>query len=136
MTVFDVYNASIDPKDPKMYDVQNKEVNKMAMADLDNNTDEKDMQDIINDPKYDENGEVIAPGDDKDNPKAVEQEIYMNNSPSFRTYLTYKHMLKSTKEYITNKNGNSNVRLRVMAKLSTSDYTVSPAINSIKIVGE
>ena len=136
VTVFDVYNDARSPKDPNMYDDENKEVNTMAMADLDNNTDEKDMDDIIYDPIYDENNEVIKPEDYEVYPQAVEQEIYMNNAPYFRMYITYKHMLNSSKEYITNSSGNSNIRLRVMAKLSTSDYTVSPAINSIRIVGE
>ena len=60
----------------------------------------------------------------------------MNNSKEFRMYVKYKHMLNSTKSYITNNKNNSNVRLRVMARLVTSDKTVTPVINSIKIVGE
>lgn len=160
VTVLHVKSTESSPKDPPMYDKDNGEVNvlnttpeatdsgeattdSLAMADLDissdelgNNTDEKDMGDIINDPIYDENNDVIKPAPDEARPEYIVQEVHMNNSPYFRMYITYKHMLNSTKEYITNNSGNSNVRLRLMAKLSTADYTVSPAINSIKIVGE
>lgn len=82
------------------------------------------------------NNNIIKPTPDETLPHYIVQEVYMNNSSYFRMYITYKHMLYSTNEYITNSNRNSNVRLRVMAKLSTADYTVSPSINSIKIVGE
>jgi len=136
VTVLHVKSMDPSPKDPQMYDNHNAEKNPLAMASLDDNTDKKNMSDITYDPQYDENNDVIKPAPDGTFPSYPVQEVYMNNSPYFRMYITYKHMLNSTKEYITNSNGNSNVRLRVMAKLSTADYTVSPAINSIKIVGE
>ena len=141
VTVFDLKNKAEKIKDPHSYDDQNLEVNApdlpMAMASLDPNTNEKSMDDCpVNGSVYDENNEVIKPSDDGSYPPYHSQEVYMNNTPYFRMYITYKHMLNSTKEYLTNAKGNSNVRLRIMAKLSTADYTVSPAINSIKIVGE
>ncbi len=142
VTVFDLKNKAEKIKDPQSYDEENLEVNEpetknLAMADLDNNTNEKDMGDSPGSgPIYNENNDVVKPSNDGSYPPYHSQEVYMNNTPYFRMYITYRHMLNSTKEYITNAGGNSNVRLRVMAKLSTADYTVSPAINSIKIVGE
>lgn len=141
VTVFDLKNKAEKIKDPHYYDNLNLEVNvpdvPMAMGDMDYNTKEKAMDDGPSDgPIYDENNDVLKPSDDGHYPPYHSQEVYMNNTPYFRMYITYKHMLNSTKEYLTNAKGNSNVRLRIMAKLSTADYTVSPAINSIKIVGE
>ncbi|WP_459482570.1 hypothetical protein [Clostridium saccharoperbutylacetonicum] len=141
VTVFDLKNKAEKIKDPHYYDNLNLEVNvpevPMAMASMDYNTNEKAMDDSPGDgPIYDENNDVLKPSDDGHYPPYHSQEVYMNNTPYFRMYITYKHMLNSTKEYLKNTKGNSNVRLRIMAKLSTADYTVSPAINSIKIVGE
>ncbi|WP_238918163.1 hypothetical protein [Clostridium sp. YIM B02555] len=141
VTVFDLKNKAEKIKDPHYYDNLNLEVNvpdvPMAMGDMDYNTKEKAMDDGPGDgPIYDENNDVLKPSDDGHYPPYHSQEVYMNNTPYFRMYITYKHMLNSTKEYLKNAKGNSNVRLRIMAKLSTADYTVSPAINSIKIVGE
>ena len=45
-------------------------------------------------------------------------------------------MSNKTKERITNSDGDSRVRCRIMAKLSSSDISVTPYINSIKVVGE
>lgn len=63
-------------------------------------------------------------------------DIKMNNSEYFRVYLKYKNMSNKTKERITNSDGDSRVRCRIMAKLSSSDISVTPYINSIKVVGE
>ena len=79
---------------------------------------------------------VIVPDEDKEYPVYVREDVHLNNSEYFRMYVKYKYMLESTREYITNSDNNSNIRLRVMAKLSTGDLSVSPAIKAIKIVGE
>lgn len=63
-------------------------------------------------------------------------DIKINNSEYFRVYLKYKNMPDRVKIGITNADNDSNIRCRVMAKLSTSDISVSPYINSIKVVGE
>lgn len=64
------------------------------------------------------------------------QNIKMSNSEYFRVYLKYKNMPKEIKDNLLNKNGNGNIRCRVMAKLSTSDISVTPFINAIKVVGQ
>ena len=87
-------------------------------------------------PNYDENNDVIVPIDGEDYPQYTIPDICLNNSEYMRMHVKYKHMLPETKIQITNADGNSNVRLRVMAKLSTGDVTVSPSIKAIKIVGE
>jgi hypothetical protein len=88
-------------------------------------------------PEYDENNEVIVPVEgDTMYPEYIPPDVFINNSEYMRIHLKFKHMLPSVKANITNSDGNSNVRLRVMAKLSTADVSVSPAIKAIKIVGE
>lgn len=69
-------------------------------------------------------------------PAYVPEDIKMNNSEYFRVYLKYKNMPKATKERLTNADGDSRIRCRIMAKLSTADISVTPYINSIKVVGE
>ena len=135
---FPVNAGALKTQDPQMYDVENTEVNinNLAMANLNYNTDIKDMTDITYQPNYDENNNVIKPSPDYEYPEYEYTDVFMNNSKEFRMYVKYKYMLNSTKSYITNNKNNSNVRLRVMARLVTSDKTVTPAINSIKIVGE
>lgn len=61
--------------------------------------------------------------------------IYMNNSEYMRMYVKYKHMLESTRENITNSNNDSDIRIRLMARLTSSDISVSPSISKIKVVG-
>jgi hypothetical protein len=61
--------------------------------------------------------------------------IYMNNSEYMRMYIKFKHMLPSTLENITNSDGDKSIRCRIMARLSTSDISVSPSIKRIKVVG-
>lgn len=135
---FPVNAGAIKDHDPGMYDTENTEVNvdDLAMANLNYNTDLKSMTDIIYEPEYDENGNVIKPATDEEYPEYNYTDVYVNNSKEFRMSLQYKYMLKSTKSYITNNKENSNIRLRVMAKLTSSDNSVTPSINSIKIVGE
>jgi uncharacterized protein YjdB len=88
-------------------------------------------------PEYDENNEVIIPVEgDTMYPEYIPPDVFLNNSEYMRVHLKFKHMLPSVKANITNADGNSNVRLRIMAKLSTADVSVSPAIKAIKIVGE
>ena len=113
-----------------------KEVPEIMEASLMSMSRSKDMTDIINDPLYDENNDVIIPDEDKEYPVYIREDVHLNNSEYFRMYIKYKYMLESTREYITNSDNNSNIRLRVMAKLSTGDLSVSPAIKAIKIVGE
>ena len=142
----------LKPVDPLMYDRDSQEVNAPMDAELEiskevpeimeaslmsmSRSRSKDMTDIINDPLYDENNDVIVPDEDKEYPVYVREDVHLNNSEYFRMYIKYKYMLESTREYITNSDNNSNIRLRVMAKLSTGDLSVSPAIKAIKIVGE
>lgn len=66
----------------------------------------------------------------------VPEDVKMNNSEYFRVYLKYKNMPNSVKERLTNADGDSRIRCRIMAKLSTSDISVTPCIKSIKVVGE
>lgn len=66
----------------------------------------------------------------------VPEDVKMNNSEYFRVYLKYKNMTQDVKDGITNKDGNENIRCRLMAKLTTSDISVTPSINSIKVVAE
>lgn len=61
--------------------------------------------------------------------------IYTNNSEYMRMYIKFKHMLPTTLEKITNKDKDSSIRLRVMARLTSSDISVSPTITRIKVVG-
>ena len=66
----------------------------------------------------------------------VPEDVKMNNSEYFRVYLKYKNMPNSIKEKLTDADGDSRIRCRIMAKLSTSDISVTPSIKSIKVVGE
>ena len=66
----------------------------------------------------------------------IPSDIGMNNSEYFRVYLKYKNMSDSIKKKLTNSDGDSNIRCRIMAKLSTADISVTPSINSIKVIGE
>lgn len=63
-------------------------------------------------------------------------DLYVNTSEFFRMYVQFKHLTNEKKATITNEEGNSAVRCRIMARLSTSDQTVSPIIKNIKVVGE
>lgn len=148
VTKFDV-NYVLKSEDPLMYDKDAVTVNnshtraKIMLAASINPVaitgqiqPRKTFDDIINQPYYDENNDVVVPEDGEHLPKYHIQDVYMNNSEYFRMYIKYKHMLPKVKEKITNSSGNSNIRLRVMAKLSTSDVTVTPAIKAIKVIGE
>lgn len=85
------------------------------------------------DPVVKEKKDTLSTGD---GPAYVIPDIKLNNSEYFRMYVKFKHMLPETKANLTDKDGNSDIRLRVMAKLSTSDISISPTINAIKVVGE
>lgn len=61
--------------------------------------------------------------------------VHVNCSEYMRMYLKYKHMLPITKEKLTNSKGDDSIRCRVMARLSSSDISVSPTIKRIKVVG-
>lgn len=130
----------IKPVDPPMYDSDSEEINtnkdKVEVMSLLSITKSKDMGDIIDDPYYDENNDVIIPDEDKEYPVYKKQDVHLNNSEYFRMYVKYKYMTQSVRDKITNSDGNYNIRLRLMAKLSTGDVSVSPAISAIKIVGE
>lgn len=86
-----------------------------------------------NDPLSVEKKAILSTGD---GPAYVIPDIKVNNSEYFRMYVKFKHMLTETKINLTNADGDSHIRLRVMAKLSTSDISVTPSINAIKVVGE
>lgn len=61
--------------------------------------------------------------------------IYMNNSEYMRMFVKYRHMLESTRENITNSKSDSDIRIRLMARLTSNDVSVSPSIKKIKVVG-
>lgn len=61
--------------------------------------------------------------------------IYINNSEYMRMYIKFKHMLQSTIEEIRNTSGDRSIRCRLMARLSSSDDSVSPTIQKVKVVG-
>ena len=61
---------------------------------------------------------------------------YIKTIEAFKTYInkldaSKKYDINKTKERITNSDGDSRVRCRIMAKLSSSDISVTPYINSI-----
>lgn len=95
-----------------------------------------EYNDRVYEPNYNENNDVIKPVEGQDYPQYVKTDVHLNNSAYMRMYIKFKHMLPSIRESITNADGDANVRLRVMAKLSTGDVTVSPVIKAIKVVGE
>lgn len=94
-----------------------------------NTEDLKDKIIVKYDPNY-----ILKPIDPT--LKLVEDDIKMNNSEYFRVYLKFKNMPKNVKDNITNADKDSSIRCRIMAKLSTADISVSPYINSIKVVAE
>lgn len=63
------------------------------------------------------------------------QDVKMNNSEYIRMYIKHKYMKESTLNKIKNKKGDSSIRCRVMARLFSSDRSVSPSIRKIKVVG-
>lgn len=81
-------------------------------------------------PTADSNDDAIGSPPTYDPPN-----IYMNNSEYMRMYTKFRHMLPTTLEKITNKDRDSSIRLRVMARLTSSDISVSPTITRIKVVG-
>lgn len=133
-------NFVLKPVDPLAYDDDSVEVNNpipiaatiLPTEDVSTIT----FDDIVYDPNYDENNDVIIPIEGEDYPQYVKPDIFLNNSEYMRMYIKFKHMLPETKIQLTNADGNSNIRLRIMAKLSTGDVTVSPVIKAIKVIGE
>lgn len=90
------------------------------------------------DPNY-----MITPNDpvniklkEKKTPQYQRPDIKINTAEYFRILVKYKHMLPSTIEKLKSMDGDSLIRCRVMAKLSTSDISVTPVINNIKVVAE
>ncbi|AXU72280.1 TPA: hypothetical protein ACG3KC_001039 [Clostridioides difficile] len=90
------------------------------------------------DPNY-----AITPNDhmnielkEKNIPQYQRPDIKINTAEYFRIFVKYKHMLPSTIEKLKSMDENSLIRCRVMAKLSTSDISVTPVINNIKVVTE
>lgn len=63
-------------------------------------------------------------------------DIFMNNSEYIRTFMTYKRLTPKKKAEITNKDGNSNIRIRFMAKLHSLSNSVTPIIKAVKVVGK
>lgn len=94
-----------------------------------NTEDQKDKIIVKYDPNY-----ILKPTDPAS--RLIENDIKINNSEYFRVYLKFKNMPKIIKDNITNADKDCSIRCRVMAKLSTSDISVSPYINSIKVVAE
>ncbi|MCC0781752.1 hypothetical protein IR152_01105 [Clostridioides sp. ES-S-0108-01] len=90
------------------------------------------------DPNY-----MISPNDpvnieskEKKIPQYQRPDIKINTAEYFRIFVKYKYMLPSTIKKLKSMDGNSLIRCRVMAKLSTSDISVTPVINNIKVVAE
>ncbi|MCC0638941.1 MULTISPECIES: hypothetical protein [unclassified Clostridioides] len=90
------------------------------------------------DPNY-----TISPNDpinielrEKRSPQYQRPDIKINTAEYFRIFIKYRHMLPSTIEKLKSINDDSLIRYRVMAKLSTSDISVTPVINNIKVVAE
>ncbi|MCC0628538.1 MULTISPECIES: hypothetical protein [unclassified Clostridioides] len=101
-------------------------------------TDNIDSIVVKFDPNY-----MISPNDpvnieskEKKIPQYQRPDIKINTAEYFRIFVKYKHMLPSTIEKLKSMDGNSLIRCRVMAKLSTSDISVTPVINNIKVVAE
>lgn len=62
-------------------------------------------------------------------------DIGINNSGYYRTKIEYRYMTNSKiKKYF--KQNDHSLRLRIMAKLRTSDISITPIINSITLIGE
>ena len=57
-----------------------------------------------------------------------------NNSEFFRVLIKYMYMKEDTKNNITDENGNSNIKLRVMSKLLSDNNDTTPFINNIRVV--
>ena len=129
ITKFDPKQHAVKVYDPQMYDTDYSQVNNPKSRTI-------IFDDIVYEPNYDENNDVIKPVEGETYAQYSVYDVHMNNSEYMRTHIKYKYMLPSVKENITNNDGNSNIRLRVMAKLSTGDISVSPIINAIKIIGE
>lgn len=90
-----------------------------------------DKKNIIIVTKFDVNF-VKNPSD----PRIDSKNIITNSSEFFSVYIKYKYLTNNLKNSITNNDGNSNLRVRVMAKLNSLDKSVTPIINSIKVVGK
>lgn len=115
VTKFDP-NYVLSPFDPYGVPCEH-DAPKTMLKSNDNSSDESDDEMIGSPPTYD------IPN------------IYINNSEYMRMYTKFRHMLPSTLENITNKDNDSSIRLRVMARLTSSDISVSPTITRIKVVG-
>lgn len=72
--------------------------------------------------------------DDVPVPQYTPYNAYINNSEFMRMYIKYKYMPEKVKENITTEDGDSSIRLRLMAKLISKDKNTSPYINNIKVV--
>lgn len=101
-------------------------------------TDNIDSIVVKFDPNY-----MISPNDpvnilskEKKIPQYQRTDIKINTAEYFRIFVKYKHMLPSTIDKLKSMDGDSLIRCRVMAKLSTSDISVTPVINNIKVVAE